>query len=682
MSNSYEPIRILVADEANAKSEDSGSIGSKFRNDIQGLRGLSILLVVCYHANFFHFGGFIGVDVFFVISGFVMMSQVVTNFDQGTEFSIANFLMRRVVRLIPLLTYVLGSTFIVCMLIYSPFGALPSIVRTFKFTGIFFTNFQLGKNSSYLELVLNPYRHLWSISAEIQMYVFFSILIVACQFFRDKSVKIMIFGALILFTLISGYLMFYVSSVITPSASQSRDLFFNPIYRFWEFGFGCLGSLSRSVVFRRTFRLGAFFSNLGGLLILVALFLIRSETGFPNPLVLIPIVGTTLILISDSVGKWNFASVLKSKFLVYVGDISYALYLWHWPMIVFSVVLFPGNKLAIVMAIGISFGLSIGLQKSVENRLRGHSSGLVNVGLRSLSLFSGMIIVFTLLSSVAIQTGFGLPKPNGTEIMVNGALRSECFSGPTQWGTSLSKCSNSILSSKGGIFLIGDSQAQAASDGLLVAGTSKRVQVIVQGRPACFFGTRFPRSQVNCGDYQKSWLTMIEAHRPQLVVIANRYDEYIGLNYANIQDDLRIPFADGSLPTNQSQGINSTLDSLFEMISKLNRLNIDVVVLNEVPRSSMGEPTLYCAFLGCRQGDFHFKENIRKEVSVQIKNRIGMGRNIISIDVESKRCQVPLICNPISLQEMDYFDSIHLNTSGSLKLIPIWKKIIEYFDIH
>ena len=125
MSNSYEPIRILVADEANAKSEDSGSIGSKFRNDIQGLRGLSILLVVCYHANFFHFGGFIGVDVFFVISGFVMMSQVVTNFDQGTELSIANFLMRRVVRLIPLLTYVLGSTFIVCMLIYSRLVLCP-----------------------------------------------------------------------------------------------------------------------------------------------------------------------------------------------------------------------------------------------------------------------------------------------------------------------------------------------------------------------------------------------------------------------------------------------------------------------------------------------------------------------------------------------------------------------------
>ena len=163
-------------------------MGATYRNDIQGLRGISVLLVVLYHTDLIFKGGFIGVDVFFVISGYVIMSSLLNEYQKHSSISLKKFISRRVIRLLPASSIVVIFTLITSIFIFSPFSEQGQVARTSISSTFFSTNLFFILQNSYSALVNNPFRHMWSLGVEEQFYIFLILSIsVIFHFSRDKT---------------------------------------------------------------------------------------------------------------------------------------------------------------------------------------------------------------------------------------------------------------------------------------------------------------------------------------------------------------------------------------------------------------------------------------------------------------------------------------------------------------
>ena len=160
------------------RSFGSSSIlqATEVRSDIQGLRGLAVLAVVAYHAQLPLPGGFVGVDMFFVISGWVVTNTVIRQVS-GNSFSIIAFYSKRIKRLVPMLTVVNLATLLLIIVFLSPFGEIQKALSTVRWSTFFSANIELLRADTYSNLIGNPFRHLWSLAVEEQFYLFYPLLI-------------------------------------------------------------------------------------------------------------------------------------------------------------------------------------------------------------------------------------------------------------------------------------------------------------------------------------------------------------------------------------------------------------------------------------------------------------------------------------------------------------------------
>jgi peptidoglycan/LPS O-acetylase OafA/YrhL len=156
------------------------ALDSTYRKDIQGLRGVAVLAVVAYHIGLPIHGGFIGVDIFFTISGYVISQAIANDINSSDGFRLRTFFARRIYRLIPLLTVVNISIMLFAFLSFSPFGAIGQVTSAIRSSTGFYANFHFYNSNNYLDLVANPARHLWSLSVEEQFYFIFHISISGC----------------------------------------------------------------------------------------------------------------------------------------------------------------------------------------------------------------------------------------------------------------------------------------------------------------------------------------------------------------------------------------------------------------------------------------------------------------------------------------------------------------------
>ena len=134
------------------------------RDDIQALRGIAVLAVVAYHAGLPVHGGFVGVDIFFVISGFVITKLILGRYSEGS-FKFSEFFEKRILRLVPLLTLVNIVTILFCLVAFNPFGEVQQVTEAMKYATFFGANYFFYTTNDYLNLAFHPLRHLWSLSA-------------------------------------------------------------------------------------------------------------------------------------------------------------------------------------------------------------------------------------------------------------------------------------------------------------------------------------------------------------------------------------------------------------------------------------------------------------------------------------------------------------------------------------
>jgi peptidoglycan/LPS O-acetylase OafA/YrhL len=323
---------------------------SKYRADIDGLRALAIVFVVIYHAfpNILP-GGFIGVDVFFVISGYLISTIIYEHLEKG-DFSFSNFYLRRIKRIFPALLAVLITCFTI--------GWFTLLADEYKQLGKhiaggagFISNLMLWSESGYFDSASHtkPLLHLWSLGVEEQFYFIWPVIIWAAWKFQLNLMAVAICIALISFGM-NIYQIHYLDNLAAT--------FYLPHTRFWELMAGAIlaqYTLNRSALDKPIQNAQ---SAVGLTLILVGVALINTQSLFPGYWALLPVIGTVLIIHAGPEARIN-RFLFGHPLLVWIGLISFPLYLWHWPALVFARITAKGVPTASTQMLAILSSLAL-----------------------------------------------------------------------------------------------------------------------------------------------------------------------------------------------------------------------------------------------------------------------------------------------------------------------------------
>ena len=298
----------------------------KFRPDVEGLRAVAILPVVLYHAaHGLAPGGFVGVDVFFVISGYLITGIIAGELNEG-RFSLASFYERRVRRIFPALFFMLAGACLLAFLTLPP-QALREFAKTVISTVLFSSNIQFLQLSGYFDGSgdLKPLLHTWSLAVEEQFYIGFPLLmLIIYRWFRSKLLPILALATLL--ALAKSLWVFHKAPMAAFYLTPNRAI---------ELLVGVM--LSVAVLPELKHRLGReLCTGLGLLLILGCVMCYDAASPFPGWRALVPCVGAALIILGGRDGDSTVRTLLSLGPIRYVGAISYALYLWHWPLLVFT----------------------------------------------------------------------------------------------------------------------------------------------------------------------------------------------------------------------------------------------------------------------------------------------------------------------------------------------------------
>lgn len=317
---------------------------SKVRGDIQALRAAAVALVVANHLWPTRLtGGFVGVDVFFVISGFLITAHLLGEIRRSGTVSLPKFYARRARRLLPAALLV-GVVTLAATLVWIPAERWARIAREVFASAAYFENWMLtasAVNYSDRGQVATPAQHYWSLSVEEQFYLLWPLTLLflgllLARKFSGRIAERRAYLALAILVLAAASLAFSLWQTSTnPSAS-----YFNTFGRAWEFMVGALiatlmPALSDWFVRSRALALRGVLQLVGYSMILFSAATFSEATTFPGPWALVPVVGTALVIaLGPEIPRWSPARVADWRPVRYLGDISYSLYLWHWPVIV------------------------------------------------------------------------------------------------------------------------------------------------------------------------------------------------------------------------------------------------------------------------------------------------------------------------------------------------------------
>src|SRR3954452_18739486 len=340
-----------------------------YRPEIDGMRAIAVLGVLLFHAGFPLFsGGYAGVDVFFVISGYLITRIILAAIDAG-EFSFVGFFVNRVRRLFPALLATVGISVIMGGLLLSP-PTMKKLAEAAIVSVLGLSNIYFWSEAGYwdIESAYKPLLHIWSLSLEEQFYLLWPpLLLLASRAQNSRRARIVLVTTLGLASLLAAGLL---------SLHHPRATFFWMPWRAFEFMIGA-AVIWLEAAFRPRGRLWPELMAVSGLaLILVAFAAYGDHTAFPFPGALVPCVGSALLIWAG--GSCRIAALWTNRPMLFTGRISYSLYLVHWPLIVYYSywrfeALSGFERIGLVIG---SFALALPLHHFVENRFkRSHAPG-------------------------------------------------------------------------------------------------------------------------------------------------------------------------------------------------------------------------------------------------------------------------------------------------------------------
>ena len=647
------------------------------RTDIQGLRGIAVLAVVFYHANQLVHGGFVGVDIFFVISGYVIFNSIVREYGITGSISVQDFVVRRIHRLLPALSFLIIGTLTASVIVLSPFGDQQQVAHTSQAASLFTANIYLALQNSYFALVNNPLRHTWTLAVEEQFYlcliVFLYVLHLIARKISAEFTKLVLRSVIVL-GVISFLLsvMFSFGNRLIPL--PTRVAFFSMPTRAWEFSVGILIALTETRRLRKEF--GLIFSNLisliGMSLIAFALFQFNTFTTFPGFAAVIPVVGSGLLILDSNEGSL-VKRVLKFRPLVWIGDISYSWYLWHWPMIVFSVVLWPGSHVAILATAFGSLVPALASYYLIENRFRissdSHTVRKSTARIFFVSVFAPLLVSIAVI--IGASTGYGLHRNISPGLTESLAYKSGC-----QMDILPFPQNNCLFSRTPGrplILLIGDSQAGTFSDPLYAATKSLNLNFAVWFNNGCPI---FPEPTVERGDCQ-SYLNalpeLIVKLDPALIVIANTSTLYTTAGAQ--RGGLTITKENGKPPSTYQEAIDTWINGLSTTLSTPELLTRRVVVVGQVPPSRFLSPSILRPKVSTQTFDLSSLSD-RNLINQREKAVVNRYPNSFFFDTADYLCPEGR-CKYSTDGEDAYNDSLHLTVKGAMLLSDGFKTFLQ-----
>ncbi|NOU49598.1 acyltransferase [Pseudoalteromonas sp. JBTF-M23] len=624
-----------------------------FRYDINGLRALAVISVVIFHFNDHWLpGGFAGVDIFFVLSGFLMTSIIVKAVDTNS-FSFANFYLSRFNRLVPALLFVC-----VALLVITSFFVLP---LEFKDLGkhvlasmLFISNIIYFRESGYFDVdsAQKWLLHTWSLSVEWQFYLIYPILLLLlCKLLSRKYLPIT------LSILTAG---FFIFSVMVTKRSPN-EAYFMLQTRAWELMIGGIVFFCNYNLPERT---RSFLYYVGLSLVLLSFFIFNKQTPWPGIYAFTPVFGTCLVLIAN---KQNLLFE-KNAAIQALGQWSYSIYLWHWPVVVFMT--YWGFKGGYILGIAVSIFLGYLSYKLIESQRHFKVDRISRLVFSKLS-FVGLIVLLISFSSFRTQ-GFLFLHADKIQQLAAAKTdlnprKKECFhlkSGSCKFGDD-----------EPSFILLGDSHSLSVATALL-EGTKKSFTYYGYGSCNTMFGEFTNLESPDCNVFNDRVYREIKSNNlPVIVVNSGAYP--VGDAYMRHPDkfDIEPIVKFDKLGDYRTHYINRFSDSMCRL-----KHDREVYVFTPLPRMQSNVP------------DHMMKEYHRlgyvNEYTIQKQQYLDTHKIIFEAqEVAKRRCDIKLVdatqalcseqfCFGSSEKFPLYSDTNHLTEHGAQKLIPIIRETI------
>ncbi|WP_080405572.1 acyltransferase family protein [Burkholderia ubonensis] len=496
-----------------------------YRPDIDGLRAVAVMAVVAFHAfpDVIR-GGFAGVDIFFVISGF-LISRIVMDGARAGNFSFVDFYIHRIRRIIPALLVVLVSCYVVGwhLLGEGDFGFLGKHVAG---AATFVSNVVLWKESGYFDPdgSTKPLLHLWSLGVEEQFYIVWPVVIVAAVALRRR-------------------LLLGISAIAIGSFAYntwlisigSAGAYYSPLSRFWELLAGALGAYlmreHEAPVQRWRDRFGGAAALAGFVLIAGAILLLQKDLPFPGWRAIPPVLGALCIILAGPDTPFN-RHVLSNRVLVWIGLISFPLYLWHWPILTFwnLVTIEKASALETAGMVALAVFLAYLVYEFVERPIRRRGGRKVTV----------VLVILLIGIGYAGYNAFvrgGLPFRSAVKRELRQDLDAYNVAPATAINCSVTEDGNvppkSCLDSAGSaaaplVFLWGDSHTANVSYGLTSDKLKElgiRLAVAMKGGCPPVIGYQ-PTQSPRCEDFYVRSLEKLRALKPDVVMLTGSWSLY------------------------------------------------------------------------------------------------------------------------------------------------------------
>ena len=668
------------------------------RLDIQGLRAVAVLMVVVFHMGLPVPGGFVGVDVFFVISGFVITSMLQREWASTGWIRFGRFYLRRVKRLTPALALVVAATMVASSFLLSSLGPQQTAAKTAIGAMLISANYVIASTTGgYFDspAATNPLLNTWSLSVEEQFYLAFpAVLALGWYLARRRQARFapaLLVGAV-------AVASFGLALVGSGGHAGSDEVlgFYSSLTRAWEFAVGALLALALPRLGVASRRTGSILALLGGAALAASLFMVSGVTPFPGVWTLFPVIGTALLLLAGSGVGNGISDQLARGPMVTMGDWSYSIYLWHWPAIVFATVLWPDSAWAPLAAAVLSFvpaALSFYVLeqpiRTIPRLSRRGIAMLVTLTLVPPLLLAGRLLV----SDSAMQTQAG---PNGDEM---GTAQEErdlyeaaslfhigntagCHTSVPITERQVSDCTWNGAAPGYPIYLVGDSNADHFGEAIIEAAYELDRPVTIATIDTCpFFDVYVERVSrpdpffEPCRTYYQATLEWLRQQPPGLVVISNSDEVFL-------DHDVRLGLGRDTLTADPAEKTKARVDGLTATVSALQEAGHDMLLVQTVPHfvgDYAYEPDL-CSAASIDSGTcgVSMPRVVAEETQWlphEALAEVGEITDSVVLDLWDVLCDGD-VCSTRADRMVLYRDSFHISVPASKSLAPVFERVI------